>query len=49
MSKRSKKGFRKLENHELSEFTTLQGEESGSDSEMIEIEREDTISRKGGG
>ena len=49
MSKRSKKGFRKLENHELSEFTTLGGEESGSDSEMIEIEREDNISRKDGG
>ena len=49
MSKRSKKGVRKLENHELSEFTTLGGEESGSDSEMIEIEREDNISRKDGG
>ena len=49
MSKRSKKGFRKLENHELSEFTTLKGEESGSDSEMIEIERDDRIYRRGGG
>lgn len=49
MSNRSKKGFRKLESHELSEFTTLKGEESGSDSEMIEIEREDNFSRKGGG
>ena len=49
MSKRSKKGFRKLESHELTEFTTLNGEESGSDSEMIEIEREDNISRKGEG
>lgn len=44
----SKKGFRKLENHELTEFTTLHDEDSGSDSEMIEMERE-SVSKRGGG
>ena len=48
MSKHSKKGFRKLENHELSEFSALHGDESGSGSEMIVLEREN-ISRRGGG
>lgn len=48
MSKHSKKGFRKLENHELSEFTTLHGEDSGSDTDMIEMEREN-VSKRGGG
>lgn len=46
MSKHSKKGFRKLENHEMSEFTTLKGEESGSDSEMMD--HEDVSRREGG-
>ena len=48
MSKHSKKGFRKLENHELSEFTTLHGEDSGSDSEMIEMDPENSSKRGGG-
>lgn len=46
MSKHSKKGFRKLENHELSEFATLKGEESGSDLEMMD--HEDVSGREGG-
>ena len=45
MSRKSRKGFQKLENHELAEFTTLQGEESGSDSEMVELSREDSSGR----
>lgn len=50
MSKHSRKGFKKLENHELTEFTTLRGEDCGSDSELeaMELEREN-ISRSGGG
>ena len=40
MSRKSKKGFRKLEDHEMAEFTKLNGEESGSDSEIIELARE---------
>ena len=49
MSKHSRKGFKKLENHELSEFTTLQDEESGSDSEMMEPDHGNVSSRRGGG
>ena len=49
MSKHSRKGFRKLENHELSEFATLQGDgESGSESEMMELAPE-RHSKRGGG
>jgi methyl-accepting chemotaxis protein/Ca2+-binding EF-hand superfamily protein len=49
MAKHSRKGFRKLESHELSEFSTLKGEESGSDTEMIEEMEGESVSRRGGG
>ena len=48
MSKHSRKGFKKLENHELSEFTKLNDEESCSDSEMIELEHESVSRRREG-
>ena len=48
MSKHSRKGFRKLENHELAEFTSLKGEDSGSDSEMIELDPENASGRREG-
>ena len=37
MSRKSKKGFKRLENHELSEFTSLNPGESGSESELLDL------------
>lgn len=36
MSRKSKKGFKRLENHELTEFTTLNGGDAG-DSESEDL------------
>ena len=44
----SRKGFRKLENHELAEFTSLKGDESGSDTEMIELDHGNASRRREG-
>ena len=35
MSRKSKRGFKRLENHELTEFTTLNGEAGDSESEDL--------------
>ena len=35
MSRKSKKGFKRLENHELTEFTTLNGGAGDSESEDL--------------
>ena len=39
MSRKSKKGFKRLENHELTEFTSLNGGpgDSGSESELLDL------------
>ena len=40
MSKRSKKGFKRLQDHELAEFTSLRNGgpgDSGSESELLDL------------